>query len=182
MQSFGGWSATYLLIHRACMAEGWLSEDEFLRAWALAQIAPGVNLIKLTVLIGNKVRGWAGVAAAMAGLLLPSAIITVLMTAGFGFIREKPVVKAAMRGILPAAIGLSLAMSFQMAQPLIRKAWKEGPLRLSIHIIILAAAALLLAKANLSPLTVLILAGAAATLGLGLAPLKAKVRLKKDEP
>ena len=181
-QSFGGGSATYLLIHQACISEGWLTEAEFLRDWALAQIAPGINLVKLTVLIGHRLRGGFGVASAMAGLLLPSALITVVMTAGFGFIRELPLVKAAMRGILPAAIGLSLAMSFQMAQPLISQAYKEGLLRLSINIFILVAAGLLLAAANYSPLIVLLLAGAAATLALAIAPDKTKVSLKKEQP
>lgn len=184
VQSFGGGSATYLLIHEACMKEGWLDDDEFVRDWSLAQIAPGINLVKLTILVAYKLRGGLGVVAGMAGLLLPSALITVGMTAGFDLIRDQPLVKAAMRGILPATIGLSLAMGVQMAQPLFSHAREEGPLRLGIHLIILIAAGLLLAAANFSPVTVLLLAGAAGALALALAPIPAKTQapIHEDEP
>jgi chromate transporter len=172
IQSFGGGSATFLLIQRACMAEGWLEENEFTRNWALAQISPGINLIKLTILIGYKLRGGSGVFAAMAGLLLPSALITVLMTAGFDLIHNQPVIKAIMRGVLPATIGLSLAMSYNMAQPLLTKARNEGFYRLSIHILLLVTAGWLLAGADFSPVVVLLLAGTAAMLALAFVPVK----------
>ena len=160
IQSFGGGASTFYLIHQACMDNAWMSEAEFVRAWGLVQISPGINLVKLTALIGHELRGWPGLTMAMGGLLLPSAAITVLMTAGFAMIRENPVVKAAMRGILPATLGLSMAMGVQMAQPLVVQGHREGRGRLAAHILVLAASALLLA-AGLSPLLVLVLAGAA---------------------
>ena len=52
LQSFGGGSSTLYLIHQACITRGWLDEAEFARAWALVQISPGINLIKLTAVIG----------------------------------------------------------------------------------------------------------------------------------
>ena len=79
LQSFGGGASTLYLIHEACRRRGWLSEEEFTRAWALVQISPGINLIKLTLLIGYKLRGWPGLLVALAGLLLPSAVVTVLI-------------------------------------------------------------------------------------------------------
>ena len=99
LQSFGGGSSTFFLVHQACINRGWLSEEEFVRTWALSQISPGINLVKLTILVGQRLRGWPGIVSAVAGLLLPSAGVTVLMTAGFDLIREQPIVKAAMRGI-----------------------------------------------------------------------------------
>ncbi len=170
IQSFGGGSSTFYLVHQACIERGWLSEEEFIRAWALSQISPGINLIKLTVLIGYRLRGWAGLASAAAGLLLPSAGATVLMTAGFALIRRQPVVQAAMRGILPATIGLSLAMAYQMAQPLLARAYREGAVRLSGQVLILAGAGALLVLDVTSPVVVLLLAGAAAVLFLWVIP------------
>ena len=140
IQSFGGGSSTFYLIHQACITRGWLDEAEFVRAWALVQVSPGINLVKLTVLIGYQLRGWPGLAVAMGGLLLPSALVTVLMTAGFTAIRSQPVVQAAMRGVLPATIGLSLAMAVQMAQPLLRRAHREGRRRVAAHLAVMAAA------------------------------------------
>ncbi len=170
IQSFGGGSATFYLIHRACIERGWLDEEEFVRTWALAQMAPGINLIKLTVIIGYGLRGWLGLVAAVAGLLLPSAVVTVLMTAAFETIRNVPLVQAMMKGILPATIGVSLAMAVQMAQPLFSRARQEGRVRMGAHLFILLSAALLMTLAGLSPVVILLLAGTAAALLLALIP------------
>ncbi len=174
VQSFGGGSSTFYLIHQACVERGWLDEETFVRTWALAQISPGINLLKLTVLVGYRLRGWPGLLAGVAGLLLPSGAATVLMTAGFSLIRGQPLVQAAMRGILPATIGLSLAMGVQMAQPLLTRARREGKARLGVHLLILVGAALLLGLGNVSPVVVLLVSGAAAVILLALIPLKAE--------
>ncbi len=173
IQSFGGGSSTFYLIHQACIERGWMDEDEFLRVWALAQITPGINLLKLTVMIGYRLRGWLGVVMAMTGLLVPSATVTVLMTAGFATIRTMPQVQAVMKGVLPATIGLSLAMAVQMAQPLLSRAHQEGRARLAAHVFVLAGAALLLMLTRISPVVILGLAGAAAMLLLGVMPVSA---------
>ena len=172
IQSFGGGSSTFILIHQVAIKRGWLTEDEFIRAWALAQIAPGINLLKLTAMIGHRLRGWSGLIAAMGGLLLPSAAVTVLMTAGFATIRTLPWIQAILKGILPATIGLSLAMGVQMAQPILSRARKEGLARLAAHIFILMAAALLLGIAKLSPVFILFLSGVAAILAFVLIPIQ----------
>jgi chromate transporter len=173
LQSFGGGTSTFYLIHETCIRRGWVSEEKFVRDWALAQISPGINLLKLTVMLGYQLRGWPGVFAASMGLMLPSAGVTVLMTAGFSVIRKQPLVQAAMRGILPATIGLSLAMGVNMAQPLLARAHREGPARLGIHLIILASAALLLGYSGLSPVVVLFISGAAAVALFWLVPIRA---------
>lgn len=170
IQSFGGGSSTFILIHQLAVQRGWLSEEEFVRTWALVQIAPGINLLKLTVMIGYRLNGWLGILIALSGLLLPSAVVTVLMTAGFTIIRNIPMIQAMTKGLLPAAIGLSLAMGAQMAQPIFSRARKEGTLRFGAHVLVLASAAFLFAIIKLSPVMVLILAGIVTTLLFMLIP------------
>ncbi len=170
IQSFGGGSITLYLIHQACITRGWLSEAEFAKAWALVQISPGINLLKLTAVIGFQLRGWPGLLAGLAGLLLPSATITVLMTAGFAAIRDLPAAKAAMRGVVPATIGLSLSLAVQMAQSPLTRARREGRLSVIAHLGLLGGAALLFAAWRASPVLVLALAGVSGALLLGDAP------------
>ncbi len=170
VQSFGGGSSTFFLIHQACIDRGWMGEEEFVRTWALAQIAPGINLLKLTVMIGHRMHGWAGILAASCGLMLPSALLTTLMTAGFSSIRGQPLVQAAMKGILPATIGLSLAMMVQMAAPLLARGRREGPARLGASLLISASAALLMGYAGLSPALVLLVSGILGVVLLALVP------------
>ena len=127
MQSFGGGVATLALIRRAAVEqEGWVTDLEFTRDWALCQIAPGINLFALTILIGRKTGGAPGILAALAGLLFPSVTITILMTAAYARVRHAAAVQAALRGVLPATIGLGLVAALQMLRPLAAAARKEG--------------------------------------------------------
>ena len=170
LQSFGGGASTFMLIHQTCITRGWMDEQEFVRTWALAQVTPGINLLKLTVLIGSRLRGWAGVAVCVGGLMIPTALMTAAMTAGFALIRGQVAVQAVMKGVMPATIGLSLAMALQMGQPLFKRAAREGPGRMAVSIGVLATAAFLMAMGTLSPVLVLLLAGGLTMLLLAFVP------------
>ena len=61
IQSFGGGASAFSLIHQVSIKRGWLSEEEFVRDWALVQISPGINLVKLTVMVGYNLMGWPGI-------------------------------------------------------------------------------------------------------------------------
>src|SRR6266566_945527 len=87
LQSFGGGATTTLLIQRAFIEKHrWLSIEEFMHLWNLCILTPGINLVALTVLIGRKLGGAWGIVVSLAGLLLPSATITCLITVGFSSI------------------------------------------------------------------------------------------------
>src|SRR5437016_6057948 len=126
-QSFGGGSATLYLIRRAAVERyAWLSDEEFTRYWGICQIAPGINILGLVILIGWRVSGAAGAVLSLIGLLLPSATITVALTSIYASIREAPLVRAAIAGVVPATVGLGLFLSFTMVRPLLNAARKEG--------------------------------------------------------
>ena len=182
IQSFGGGASAFSLIHQVAIKRGWLSEEEFVRDWALVQISPGINLVKLTVMIGYSLMGWPGILACTSGLLLPSALVTVLMTAGFTTIRSVPWIQAIMKGIIPATVGLSMAMGLQMAQPIFSSAWKDGRLRLGEHFGILVCAALLMGFTQISPLFILLLAGIAAVVLFYMTPAHSPELAPRDIP
>src|SRR5215467_11767039 len=80
-QSFGGGSATLYLIRRVAVDRyRWLTDDDFTRYWGICQIAPGINILGLVVLIGWRDAGAPGALLSLGGLLLPSAAITVSLT------------------------------------------------------------------------------------------------------
>ncbi len=159
LQSFGGGTATLYLLRQACRKQGWLGEEEFLKLWALSQITPGINLIKITLLIGKRLHGLAGMLAATGGLMLPSAVITALMTAGYAAIQDEPLVQAAMRGIIPATIGLTLALSWDLGAPLLARARRDGWVYLGMTLLLIVVAAGLFALAQVSPVVILLAAG-----------------------
>ena len=142
-QSWGGGAATLLMIRREVVERrGWMSGDEFTRSWAICQVAPGINLLGLTALIGWRVgRAW-GVAVALLGLLLPSVAITALLTAAYASVREQPAVQAALRGVVPATVGLGLLLIWQLAVPIVRQAGRESRANLLVALALLAGSAL----------------------------------------
>jgi chromate transporter len=128
LQSFGGGASTILLIQRTFIERRhWLSPEEFTRLWSLSQLTPGINLIAVTILIGKQVGGVRGIMASVAGMLLPSASITVLLAALFLRIEHAAVVQQVMRGIVPATAGLMLLVVVNFARPIIRERATMGP-------------------------------------------------------
>lgn len=69
-----------------------------------------------------------GIIVSLAGLLMPSATITCLLTALFVQIAPLPAVQAILRGIVPATGGIMLLVGLNFAQPFLRKGPKAGML------------------------------------------------------
>src|SRR5437868_6926848 len=131
LQSFGGGASTTFLIQRAFIEKHrWLSMEEFTHLWNLCILTPGINLVALTVLIGRKLGGAWGIVVSLAGLLLPSATITCLITVGFASVQHLSMVQAILRGVVPATGGIMLLVGLNFALPLIRRSY-SAPTRLA---------------------------------------------------
>jgi len=127
LQSFGGGASTTFLIQRAFIEKHkWLSMEEFIYLWNLCVLTPGINLVALTVIIGKKLGGTWGIAVSLAGMLLPSAAITCLLTVIFLQVEKIAAVEAVFRGVIPATGGIMLVVGLNFTLPLIRKGYKEG--------------------------------------------------------
>ena len=125
-QSFGGGSSTMYLIRREHITKrGWLTEDDVNEFWALCQLTPGMSIVAVSILIGQKLKGWKGIVAVLIGLLLPSTLITTVLAAGFSGVENWASARALLKGVIPATAGLSLTVALQFAIPLLRKGWNE---------------------------------------------------------
>jgi chromate transporter len=154
LQSFGGGASTTLLIQRTFIDKyGWLTLEEFAHLWNLCIFTPGINLVALTVLIGRKLGGARGIVASLAGMMVPSAAITCLLAAGYKLIQNVPAVQAIIRGVVPATGGIMFLVGMRFAQPLLKLAWKEGPVRLIATVIAIftCAAVIILLKISVIP-------------------------------
>jgi len=165
LQSFGGGAATLTLIRREVVERrGWLTDAEFVRDWALCQVAPGINLLALTILIGRRLAGVPGICLALVGLLLPSVAITVALTASYAHFRNTPAVQASLRGVIPATVGLGLLTAYQMARALLTAARREGKTSLLWSLAVLMGSGLVMALWQPPVVLVLCAAGAAGAL------------------
>jgi chromate transporter len=157
LQSFGGGASTTFLIQRAFIQKHkWLSMEEFMHLWNLCILTPGINLVALTVLIGKKLGGTWGIVVSLAGMLLPSAVITCLLAAIFKQIEQVAAVQAVLRGVIPATGGIMLLVGLNFALPLIRRGYKEGVLYLLASSVLTIACALTVILLKLSVIVVIL--------------------------
>lgn len=166
LQSFGGGATTLYLMRRVSVEEQqWLSDTEYTAFWGMVQIAPGINLLGQSVLIGHKVAGLRGSIVALAGLLLPSTALTVAITAGYAEIRTNPLVMAAVHAIIPATVGIGCVLAYQMLIPVLRASRSEGVRSLVMSSVVVIAAPLLLMVIGVPAVIVLWGAGVWCALG-----------------
>ncbi len=169
LQSFGGGASTFALIERAIVREqGWLTEGEYVHDVALAQLSPGINILGLTILVGRRLGDSAGVLISLLGLLLPSVTLTVLMTVGYAHFQNLPMIQSALRGVIPATVGLGLLTAFSLARGLLAAARPSGRI---LRLLLLVAAGVALVLWHLP--VILILCGAGligATAGMARRP------------
>lgn len=105
----GGPSAILPEIHRYVVeANQLLTSAEFAEIYTLAQVAPGPNVMYVT-LMGWHLAGWAGAAATTIPLLVPATTLTMLV----GHLNERypnaALSRAIRRGVTPITIGLMFA-------------------------------------------------------------------------
>lgn len=125
MLAIGGALATTPEIHRYLVEErGWLNDAQFSASIALAQAAPGPNLLFVPVL-GHAIAGLPGAFVALAGMLLPSTTLALAASRWGRKRRDTLGVRAFVAGMAPVTIGLLLAAGTVLAQPLAERpaAW-----------------------------------------------------------
>jgi chromate transporter len=118
MLAVGGALTTTPEIHRYLVEQrGWLSDTQFSASIALAQAAPGPNLLFVPVL-GHAIAGLPGAVVALAGMLLPSTTLA-LFASRWGRKRRQTLgVRAFVAGMAPVTIGLLAAAGTVLAAPL----------------------------------------------------------------
>ncbi len=94
---------------------GWMPAHEFTALFALAQAAPGPNMLVAT-LVGWQVAGLAGAAVATLSLVAPACLLTFVVSGAwqrFRAARWRVVVQA---GLTPVTVGLLLAAAAVLAR------------------------------------------------------------------
>jgi chromate transporter len=117
MLAIGGAIATAPDMHRYMVQErGWLTDGEFTASVALAQAAPGPNLLFVAVL-GWNAAGWPGMLATMTGIMLPSTTLAFAATR-WGRARQDTIgVRAFTSGMAPLTVGLLLSTGWVLSEP-----------------------------------------------------------------
>lgn len=116
LQGFGGVVA---VVQRELVEKKrWMTNEEFLEDWAVAQVMPGPNVVNLSIMIGDRHFGLRGAVAALAGMLtfpLAVALAVVLVYAQWA---SHPATAGALRGMGAVAAGLIGGMGLKLAAAL----------------------------------------------------------------
>lgn len=113
---FGGGYVVIPALHELFVENlNWLTSAEFADGIAIGQITPGPIFITATF-IGYKVAGVMGAFLATLAIFTPPAVLTVLLSRFVAVLNHSSIVKAAMKGIRAAVIGMIFASAVTIGQ------------------------------------------------------------------
>jgi chromate transporter len=125
LQGFGGVLA---VVQRELVEnKRWLSREEFVEEWAVAQIMPGPNVINLAITLGWRYFGWRGSLAALAGMLTCPLLVVLALALVYAQFAANPQVAGALRGMGAVAAGLITATGLRLVPALNRNALGVAP-------------------------------------------------------
>ena len=121
--SIGGAITTVSDMHRFLVDEQhWLTDTQFNASIAIAQAAPGPNVLFIALMgwnvglnAGGMLTGLAGVFVAMLGILIPSTTLTYLAAQWGHRNRELRAVRAFKQGMAPIVVALLIATGLILA-------------------------------------------------------------------
>lgn len=113
--TFGGGYAMISLIRDKALAFGWLNEEELLNMVAVSESTPGPIAVNMATFVGSTQGGVLGSLVSTLGVVLPSFIIILLISALIrNFLKYKGV-QAFLKGVRPCVVALILATGITMA-------------------------------------------------------------------
>jgi chromate transporter len=113
--AFGGGYAVIPVLEREMIKKrGWLTMDEVLDFYTIAQITPGIILINIATFSGYKRKGVLGGIIATAGIALPGVSLMLLISLFIRRFAEYPVVQRAFSGIRLAVCALILDTTIKL--------------------------------------------------------------------
>jgi chromate transporter len=105
---FGGGHVVLPLLERAFVPSGWVTADEFLAGYALAQAVPG-PLFTFGAFLGAASGGVWGGAVVLVAIFVPGLLLMVGALPFWDGLRRRPDAQAALRGVNAAVVGILLA-------------------------------------------------------------------------
>ena len=165
IQGFGG---TLAIVQQELVEKKrWLTREEFIEEWAVAQIMPGPNVILLGMMVGARHFGLLGALAVIAGMLALPLLILLSMALIYTRYGSLPDVAGALRGMGAVAAGLIIGAGLKLSGAI-----KTNPLGQTLCILLASVTfiGVALLRIPLSPVL------------LGLGPLACLLAYRKLKP
>lgn len=132
LQGFGGVLA---VVQRELVEKKrWMSREQFIEDWAVAQIMPGPNVINLALMIGGRYFGMAGALAGVAGMLAAPMVVVLVLAIAFGGVSDAAWAQGALRGMGAVSAGLIAAVGLKLISAL-----RKNPMGMPACVLLAAA-------------------------------------------
>lgn len=123
--SFGGGVVAYLRSGLVGQRK-WIADETFVELLSICQSLPGLNASNMAILVGDRLRGTAGAAVALAGICLPGGLMMVAAAYAYAASQGSELgVNAILHGAAAAAVGLVLAVTFQLGRKSLNR-WSDA--------------------------------------------------------
>ena len=99
----------------------WLDEQEMLDFTALAQSSPGAIAVNAAILVGLKICGAAGMAAAVLGTILPPMIILSVISFFYSAFSSNLFVALALKGMQAGVAAVILDVAWDLGEGVVKK-------------------------------------------------------------
>jgi chromate transporter len=154
--AFGGLYSMLAFFERELVQKKkWLSHEEFTESVVMGQLTPGAPVVNTGIFIGYRLNKLRGALATVVGQVLPSFVIVLTLSYLYIKYKEIAVLKAVLKGIGAAVVGLLSSVVYSMSGKLL-KDYKS--------ILIAIIAFLCLAVFRLNPIALIVAAGIAGLL------------------
>lgn len=121
MFTFGGGFVMISMMQKEFSEKrGWIDPEEMQDISVIAQSAPGAVAVNAIIMLGRKLRGTAGIAAAVSGTLIPPLIILSLISIFYTEFKESLLIAAALRGMRAAVAAIVLEMAIDLCISVIK--------------------------------------------------------------
>lgn len=97
----------------------WLDDETFVELMAISQSLPGLNATNMSILAGDRLRGWPGALLGALGMCLPGASLMTAAAFAVGVGGDDPISKAFLHAIAAGAVGLVAVVGIQLGSKML---------------------------------------------------------------
>ena len=130
--SFGGGYGMISIVRDTVLANGWLTETQFINFIAVSESTPGPLAVNMATFIGSSQAGFLGAMVATLGVILPAFIIILLISIVLKSLIKHPIVVAVLDCVRPCTIALILATAIILGIETLLPAYKPDLRALAI--------------------------------------------------
>lgn len=145
--TIGGGIPMIAAIKSELTEKGWLKDEDFIDIITLAQTAPGLFAVNISILTGHKLKGTKGSVVATIASCLPPFLIILLVAMFFTSFKDNEYVISAFKGIRPVVVALIGVPMIDMIKATKMKWWSW---------VIVVSSMTLVCFMNVSPIYILI--------------------------